>query len=82
MLWLYLLKDAPRFVQTVALYDLSPIYAGESAGVKLNETSSIVFTAFEHFLQDRYDSHFTALTGSRHAPFTRIIPPHATDDLR
>jgi hypothetical protein len=76
------LKDAPRFAQTVALYDLSPFYAGESAGVKLNETSSIVFTAFEHFLQDRYDIHFTALTGSRHAPFTRIIPASTAQSLR
>ena len=82
MLWLYLLKDAPRFAQTVALYDLSPIYAGESGGVKLNETSSIVFTAFEHFLQERYDIHFTALTGSRPTAFTRIIPPHEANQLR
>jgi hypothetical protein len=82
MLWLYLLKDAPRFTKTVALYDLSPIYAGESAGIKLNETSSIVFHAFEAFLLDRFGIHLTALTGQRHAPLPRIIPPHATDQLR
>jgi hypothetical protein len=82
MLWLYLLKDAPRFAQTVALYDLSPIYAGDSAGVKLNETSSHVFHAFEAFLRDRYGISFTALTGQRHAPLTRIIPPHAAEQLR
>jgi hypothetical protein len=81
ILWLHLLKDAPKLAQTVALYDLSPVYAGDASGVKLNETSSPVFHAFERFLQDRYQIHLTALTGPRPAPLTRIIPPHA-DMLR
>jgi hypothetical protein len=82
LLWLHLLKDAPKLVQTVALYDLSPIYAGDAAGVKINETPSPVFQAFERFLQDRYAIRFTALTGSRPTALTRIIPPSAADLLR
>lgn len=82
LLWLHLLKDAPKLAQTVALYDLSPIYAGDPAGVKINETSSPVFQAFERFLQDRYAIRFTALTGSRPTALTRIIPPSAADLLR
>ena len=82
LLWLHLLKDAPKLAGTVALYDLSPVYAGDAAGVKLNETSSQVFHAFEHFLQDRYAIRFTALTGPRPMPLARIIPPDAMDVLR
>lgn len=82
ILWLHLLKDAPKLTQTVALYDLSPVYAGEASGVKLNETSSLVFQAFERFLQDRYQIHLTALTGPRPAPLSRIIPPRDAGMLR
>jgi hypothetical protein len=82
LLWLHLLKDAPKLVGTVALYDLSPVYAGDMAGVKLNETASPVFDAFEHFLQERYTIRFTALTGPRPIPLARIIPPDAMGVLR
>jgi hypothetical protein len=82
LLWLHLLKDAPKLAGRVALYDLSPVYAGDTAGVKLNETSSSVFHAFERFLQDRYAIRFTALTGPRPMPLARIIPPDAMDVLR
>ena len=82
LLWLHLLKDAPKLAGTVALYDLSPVYAGDMAGVKLNETASPVFDAFERFLQDRYAIRFTALTGPRPIPLARIIPPDAMDVLR
>jgi hypothetical protein len=82
LLWLHLLKDAPKLTQTVALYDLSPVYAGEGAGVKLNETSSHVFQVFERYLQDRYQIRFTALTGPRPVPLTQIIPPHDAAMLR
>jgi hypothetical protein len=82
LLWLHLLKDAPKLAGRVALFDLSQVYAGDAAGVKLNETSSSVFHAFERFLQDRYAIRFTALTGPRPMPLARIIPPDAMDVLR
>jgi hypothetical protein len=82
MLWLHLLKDAPTLARTVALYDLSPVYAGDLAGVKLNETPSPVFRVFEQYLRERYHIWLTALTGPRPTPLARIIPPQAKDVLR
>jgi len=40
-----------EFSNKVALYDLSPLFEGESFCVKLNNTDSPVFQEFENFLQ-------------------------------
>jgi len=44
----------PKLSRRVAIYDISPIYKGESICFKINKTESIVFQEFERFLNKKY----------------------------
>jgi hypothetical protein len=68
LLWLYLVKEAPKLSKTVALYDLSRAYEGDDASLKLNETPSVVFEGFEQFLQEKYRIHLMSLISRRPSP--------------
>lgn len=64
--WSCLLHTTPELFKTIAFYDLGRVYSdGESQGVKLDETNSIVFHEFERFLKKKYGVVFTPLPQSQ-----------------
>jgi len=44
--------ENPDFCETIALYDISPMFEGKNLCIKLNYTDSPVFQEFERFLKD------------------------------
>lgn len=53
-IWLYLIKEDPYLLPRIALYDLHQAHTGQKECLKINETKSIVFKAFEQFLGEQY----------------------------
>jgi len=49
---LEILSENPDLIRKVALYDISPIYEGQSSCLKINNTKSLVFQEFERFLKE------------------------------
>jgi len=48
-------EETPELSRRTAIYDLSLAYAGEPLCLKLNETDSKVFNAFEKFLEEELE---------------------------
>jgi len=48
-------EENPELSRRTAIYDLSLVYAGEPLCLKLNETDSKVFNAFEKFLEEELE---------------------------
>ena len=54
-------KENPELTETIALFDLSSVYAGENVCRKFNETESSVFKEFEQFLEEKWGTSFNPL---------------------
>jgi hypothetical protein len=54
--------ENPEFSERIALYDLSPLLEGRSLCTKINNTESLVFQEFEHFLEKELNVKLKPLT--------------------
>ena len=58
ILWI---NGRPKLAQKTAIFDLSCAYIGKGICRKLNETESIVFKEFEHFLEEEWSIEFMSI---------------------
>lgn len=61
---IYTVARNPKLAKTIAIYDLSDVYAGKSVCFKFNETNSDVFQEFENFLEQKWGVEFRPLLSS------------------
>ena len=52
------IKENPDLTMKTAVFDLSCVYTGENICRRFNETESIVFKEFEHFLEEEWGIEF------------------------
>lgn len=56
-----MIKENPKLANKTAVFDFSCVYTGKRVCRKLNKTDSIVFYAFERFLEEEWNLEFKPL---------------------